>query len=72
MSVYKTAGPHNPLLGPAVCLCVECSRIVLTLRCPARSPGGAQCGDYKGHRGQHNLIVATVFSIAEDRAGGDQ
>lgn len=67
MGIYKPAPPHNPLQAPAICMCVECSRIVLELRCPARSPGGAQCGDYKGHRGEHSLIVATCFSIAEDR-----
>lgn len=67
MSIYKPARSHNPLIGPAVCLCVECSRKVLALRCPARDAEGRQCGDYK-HRGkEHSMLVLTVFAIAEER-----
>jgi hypothetical protein len=65
---FKPALGHNPLLGPAACLCVDCCRVVLDLRCPWRDDEGYQCGDFKGHRGRaHSLLVATTFQIAEER-----
>jgi hypothetical protein len=65
--MFKPAPPHNPLKAPAVCLCVECCKVVLTKRCPARDEQGRRCGDYK-HRGKtHTMFVATVFQIAEER-----
>jgi hypothetical protein len=67
MSVFRPAPAHNPLKAPAVCLCVECSRIMLAKQCTARDSDGRQCGDYHGHRGAHNLIPATVFQIARSR-----
>jgi len=72
MSLYKPAPPHNPILAPAICMCVDCSRIVLALRCTARSPTGDQCGDYRGHGGEHTLLVCTTFDIAADRAKAQQ
>lgn len=69
----KPARGHNPLYAPAVCLCVECSRKVLALRCPVTTinphmqGGKLQCGNYKGHRGDHTMLVATTFVIAEER-----
>jgi hypothetical protein len=50
-------------------MCVDCSRIVLALRCLVTDDDGNQCGDYKGHRGQHTLLVCTTFAIAAERAG---
>lgn len=64
---FKPAPPHKGLLGPAACLCVDCSRVVLAMRCTARHEGH-QCGDFKGHRGPHSMIVSTVFQIATERA----
>lgn len=63
---FKPAPPHNPLKAPAVCLCVDCCRIVAELRCPAVGRLG-RCGDFKGHRGEHPLLVATTFQIVEER-----
>lgn len=72
MSPFKPAGPHNPRLGPATCLCVDCSRIVLDLRCPATDADGNQCGDYR-HRGKsHTLLVCTTFEIAAARVAAAQ
>jgi hypothetical protein len=71
-SVYRPAGAHNYLLAPAVCLCVECSREVLTRRCPAVSASGHQCGDWRGHRGDHSLLVCTTFAIAAARSEASQ
>jgi hypothetical protein len=68
VTLFRPAPAHNPLKAPAICLCADCSRWVLDRRCPSRDPGGRQCGDYKGHRGSHNVIVATVFQIAQERA----
>lgn len=52
---------HNPLLTVGACLCIECRAYIReNLRCPARF-GRQQCGDYKGHRGDHTRLVATVF-----------
>lgn len=65
MSLYRPAGPHRPHLAPAMCLCVECSRVVLAKRCEARFDGN-QCGNYALHRGQHTVLVATVFTIAAE------
>lgn len=66
--MFKPAPAHNRLLAPAICLCAECSREMLTRRCPAVDDLGHQCGDYKGHRGFHSLLVCTVFPIAAERA----
>lgn len=66
-SLYKPTPPHNHLLAPAICMCVECSRLILALRCPVLDVNLNQCGDYKGHRGAHSLIVATCFDIAAER-----
>lgn len=67
MSVFKPAGPHNPLQAPAVCLCTGCSRWVLERRCQATDEQGRQCGMFR-HRGrEHSLIVETVFQIAAER-----
>lgn len=65
--MFRPAPTHNPLMAPAICLCVECSREMLTRRCPATYQG-RQCGDYRGHSGEHSLIVETVFQIAQERA----
>ena len=65
--LFKPAPPHNSLKAPVACGCVECCRIVLDLRCPAVSPEGHPCGDYKGHRGHHSMIPASVFVMAEER-----
>lgn len=69
----KPAKAHNPLFAPAICLCVDCSRTVLAQRCPKvtinphMQGSSQQCGLYKGHRGDHTMLVATVFVIAEER-----
>ena len=65
---FKPAKPHNSLLAPGVCLCVECSKFMLTRRCPVKSRQGQQCGDYRDHGGEHTLLVDTVFMIAAERA----
>lgn len=67
--VSTPAPPHNRLYdgAPERCMCVECCRKVLDLRCPAVGKLG-RCGSYKGHRGEHPLVVATTFVIAEERA----
>lgn len=67
MTLFKPAPSHNPLLGPAVCLCVDCCRIVAKLRCPAVSEDGHQCGNYKHRGNEHWLIVATTFQIVDER-----
>jgi hypothetical protein len=69
----KPARAHNHLMAPGVCLCVECCRIVLDLRCdkwttfPDAEGGSLRCGDYKGHRGHHTILVSTSFVIVEER-----
>lgn len=67
MSIYRPAPPHNSLLAPSACLCVECAAIVLTLRCTATDADGHQCGNYKHHRGSHTMLVCTTFAIAAAR-----
>lgn len=62
----KPAPSHNYLLAPALCGCVGCSRVILDLRCPATG-AGVRCGNYRGHQGHHNALVATAFVIAEER-----
>jgi hypothetical protein len=64
----KPAPPHNRLHdgAPVMCGCVECCREILERRCPAEFKQG-RCGNYKGHRGSHTLLIATAFSIAEER-----
>lgn len=65
--ISKPAPPHNPLLAPAMCGCVECSRKVLDLRCLIVDSEGRRCGDYRHHRGEHTLLIATDFVVAEER-----
>lgn len=65
--LFKPAPSHNPLQAPAVCLCVDCCRIVAKLRCTAVSEDGHQCGSYKHSGKEHWLIVATVFQIVDER-----
>jgi hypothetical protein len=73
VSLFRPAPPHNPLLGPAVCLCVDCCRIMAKLRCPVTSANGHQCGSYKNHRGkEHSLLVMTVFQIVDERLAEDR
>jgi hypothetical protein len=67
VNVFKPAPAHRNA-APAVCLCVDCSRIMLANRCASTNVDGHQCGDYRGHSGSHSLIVATVFAIAAERA----
>lgn len=67
MNRFRSAPPHNPNFAPAVCLCVECSKIMLGLRCQARDDNGHQCGNYKHSGKEHWMLVATVFQIAEER-----
>lgn len=58
---------HNPLYGPGVCLCRErCAAIILARRCPKVSSDGIRCGDWKGHRGAHSVLVDTTFVICEE------
>jgi hypothetical protein len=66
--LFKAAPPHNPRVAPAMCMCVECCKVMLAKRCQARDPEtGVQCGNYK-HRGKsHWMIPATIFQIAEER-----
>lgn len=68
MSLFKPAGPHRDV-APAVCLCRDCSRIMLDQRCPHRNRGGVRCGDYRQHRGPHTMLICTVFLIAAERVG---
>lgn len=68
MTTLKPTPPHNPLRAPATCLCADCSRIVIALRCPVRDEHGNQCGDYRHRGNEHTLITATVFQIASERA----
>lgn len=70
----KPARAHNPLYGPSVCLCLDCCRTVLALRCPFVSVdprfvgSNAQCGSWKGHHErEHTQLVDTTFVIAEER-----
>lgn len=65
--LFKPAPAHNPRLAPAVCLCVDCSRIILAKRCPTRDSRGRQCGNYRHRSREHALLVATVFQIAAER-----
>lgn len=67
MTLFKPAPLHNPLKAPAVCLCVECCRIVDGLRCTATDADGHRCGNYKHRTRTHSLIVATVFQIVDER-----
>lgn len=64
---FKPAPPHTPLKAPAICLCVECCKIVAGLRCPARDSEGRQCGDYRHRSKRHTMLVMTVFAIAAER-----
>jgi hypothetical protein len=68
---FKPAPPHNSLFdgAPAMCMCVDCCRRVLALRCPAKNNKGWQCGNYRWHKKSegHWALVATVFQIAEER-----
>ncbi len=68
---FKPPTAHNPLLGPAVCLCIECCKHIDKLRCTATDKQGRRCGDYKWHSKAegHPLIVATVFQIVDERLG---
>lgn len=70
-SIFKPAGPHNPLLGPAVCLCVDCCRKVDALRCPVTDADGRRCGDYKHRTKEHSLLVLTVFQVVDARLHND-
>ncbi len=68
----KPSTGHNSLYGPAICLCRDCSREVLALRCPVMLREGddslTRCGRYK-HRGRaHTLLPATIWRLAEERS----
>ena len=71
--ISKPAPPHKRLFAPAVCMCVDCCKIVLDSRCPTwtiapNAEGNSlQCGDVKGHRGAHTTFVSTTYIIAEER-----
>lgn len=71
--VYKPAPPHNSLKAPASCMCLDCCRIVLDLRCQAANEDSVQCGDYKGHKKSdgHTMLVCTTFLCAEERLQHD-
>jgi hypothetical protein len=64
----KPSQGHNRLYGPVLCLCRNCARKVLALRCPVILEGNQRCGLYR-HRGRtHALIPATIWAIAEERS----
>jgi len=58
--MWKADLPHYPNHGPGACMCADCRVKVRMLRCPVKS-GRSQCGDYRGHRGEHIRLVATCF-----------
>ncbi len=75
--LFKPAPPHNFMCdgAPARCMCVACCAEMVARRCTATHPTtGTQCGDYAKHRGEHSMIPATIFCIAEERIrlDGDQ
>lgn len=66
--IFKPAPAHNRLMGPAVCLCVDCCRLMDAKRCDAIDSEGRRCGDYKRHGGRwHTQLVPTVFAIVDER-----